>query len=158
MRGNEWTEGNQSSSIWTYPGTPMNPETVVRPEEHYYLRRKVKKRYRFRPKWNILSLIVLLIIGGLFYQVLLGVGYLVSYMHVEKQHNNIYQKGMALEHKLKLEEQRLSSDSYVNDQARKLGMIRDGEKQTFFVEPLDDEDNVKLFSHKKKKNNNDIND
>lgn len=150
MRGNEWTEANQSSSTWTYPATPMNPETVVRPEEHYYLRRKVKKHYRFRPRWNVLSLVMLFLIGSLVYQILLGVASLVSYMHDEKEREVLYKQGMALERELKNEQKNVTSKSYINERARKLGMIRDGEKQYFFVEPL--QDGQKLAVDKKKKN------
>lgn len=150
MRGNEWADENRSSSTWTYPGTPMNPETVVRPEEHYYLRRKVKRRYRFRPRWNLLSLFLLFLIGGLVYQILLGVGYLVSYMHDEQERNNLYQQGMVLERELKSEQKHLTTDSHIAERARKLGMIKDGEKQYFFVEPLQDEQRPTV--EKKKKN------
>lgn len=128
----------------------MNPETVVRPEEHYYLRRKVKKRYKFRPKWNLLSLVMLFLMGSLVYQILLGVASLVSYMHDERERENLYQQGMALERELKSEQKHVKSDSYINERARKLGMIKDGEKQYFFVEPLQDDQKVNV--DKKKKN------
>lgn len=136
MNRNEWAEGNQSGSTWTYSGSPMNPETVVRPEEHYYLRRKVKKRYKFKPRWNFMSIVLLFLIGSLAYQILLGVAGLINYMHNEREREALYQQGMALERQLLSEKKRLESDEYINKRARELSMIKPGEKQYFFAEPL----------------------
>lgn len=151
MKRNEWAEGNQSGSTWTYSGSPMNPETVVRPEEHYYLRRKVKKRYKFKPRWNLLSIVLLFLIGSLVYQILVGCAGLINYMHNEREREALYRKGMELERQLISETKNRKSDEFVTKRARELSMIKPGEKQYFFAEPLpkdggrsDDKKNIQI--------------
>lgn len=150
MAGSERTEGNRSIPTWTGGGnTALAYETVILPEEHYYLRRRIKKRYRFRPRWNLLSLFLLFLIG---YFTVTLVQFAVSgaaYYGEKRQREARLDQLSKQQEWMSSEKSRRISDDYVSEQARRQGLIREGEQLIIMARPLQEGDVIPVPKKKK---------
>lgn len=147
---NERTEWSRSTTARYSTGGPILTETVIRPEEHYYLRRRIRKRYRFRPRWNLVVIFLLFLIGNVLYLTLQNLVGFVGYMKDINDRDGLYQEKLQQKKWLLSEKEHRQSDTYIGEEARRQGMIRDGEQLVIIAQPLQDENAVPLERKKKK--------
>lgn len=143
------TEGNRSISNRYYSEGPTLTETVIRPEEHYYLRRRVRKRYRFRPRWNLIVILLLFLIGNVLYLTLQNLVGFIGYVRDIQDRDGLYQEKLQQKKWLLSEKEHRHSDEYIGEAARRQGMIREGEQLVIIAQPLQ-EDEAVLLNRKKK--------
>ena len=149
MTGSERAERNRSVSTWNSEGNLHEAETLIRPEEHYYLRRKVRKRYHFRPRWNILVIVILFLLGNVVYLTLQNLVGLVGYIKDVNEREALYQQKMEQKNWLITEKKRRLSDEYVSERARKQGMIREGEQLYIMAQPLGEDQTIPVKKRNK---------
>jgi cell division protein FtsB len=149
MTGSDMAERSRSISTWNSEGNLLEAETFIRPEEHYYLRRKVRKRYRFRPRWNILVIIILFLLGNVVYLTLQNLVGLAGYIKDVNEREVLYQQKVEQKNWLISEKKRRLSDDYVNEQARKQGMIREGEQLYIMAQPLGEDQTIPVKKRNK---------
>ncbi|HHZ20307.1 MAG TPA: hypothetical protein GX391_07365 [Firmicutes bacterium] len=150
MTGSERAEGNRSIPTWANRGNiaPVY-ETVILPEEHYYLRRRIKKRYRFRPRWNLLSLFLLFLIGY-FTVTLIQFAVSGAAYYGEKREREARLDQLSKQQEwMYLEKARRMSDDYISEQARKQGLIREGEQLIIMAQPLQEDEAIPVPRKKK---------
>lgn len=145
----ERTEWSRSIPTRYTTNSPALTETVIRPEEHYYLRRRVRKRYRFRPRWNLVVILLLFLIGNVLYLTLQNLVGFIGYVKDIRERDGLYQEKLQQKEWLLTEKEHRQTDKYIGEAARRQGMIHDGEQLVIIAQPLQEDEAIPL-QHKKK--------
>lgn len=105
-------------------------------------RPRIKRRYRLRFKFKPLPLLLLLAIISVSYQLFLGAfGLVVNYRRLAEQSRILEEKKRAI-HSLKEEKMSWQSEDLIEEEARKLGMIKEGELEGWILK-LEQEEELK---------------
>lgn len=100
--------------------------------DNFFPERRVRKKYKFRFKFNIITLMIIFFVGSVVYNIFIGLfGLAVNYYRLAEQTKLLNEK-VRMKAALEAEKKRWQEDDLLEEEARKLGMVKEGELKDLF--------------------------